>query len=218
MDHTRHIGVFNAANYSVALIGAGGIGTLTGITLAKMGVGSLSIYDDDQVDPINLATQFYRLSDVGKDKVSALSEAISEYASLVSQTQNFKVDQSTVLESAHIVISAVDRIDARQDIWEAVQQSNPLWYLDARMSVEHFQLFVVDMSNRDWYTAALSDQDDNLIPNEPCTSKATIYTACIAAGQVGAAVRRIITGAQIPGVISHDIFRNVLIGEKMQSR
>ncbi len=95
MDHTRHIGVFNAANYSVELIGAGGIGALTGITLAKMGIGSLSIYDDDQVNPINLATQFYKLSDVGKGKVSALSEAISEYAGLVSQTQNIKVDQST---------------------------------------------------------------------------------------------------------------------------
>ena len=217
MDHTRHIGVFNAANYSVVLIGAGGIGALTGITLAKMGVGSLTIYDDDQVDPINLATQFYRLSDVGKDKVSALSGAVQEYAGLFTISKNNRVGQSTFLEPAQIVISAVDRIDARQAIWKAVQQSKPLWYLDARMSIEHFQLFTVDMNNRDWYSTALGSQDNSLIPNEPCTSKATIYTACIAAGQIGAAVRRIITGVQIPGVLSHDIFRNVLIEEKMQS-
>ncbi len=113
------------------------------------------------------------------------------------------------------MISAVDRIDTRKEIWKAVQRAKPLWYLDARMSVEHFQLFSVDMNNRDWYSTALGFQNDSLIPNEPCTSKATIYTACIAAGQIGAVVRRIITGVQIPGVISHDIFRNVLIEEKM---
>ena len=95
MDHTRHIGVFNAANYSVVLIGAGGIGALTGITLAKMGIGSLSIYDDDQVDPINLATQFYRLSDVGKDKVLALSEDVLEHAGLVTISKISRVNEST---------------------------------------------------------------------------------------------------------------------------
>lgn len=215
MDHTRHIGIFNASRYSAVLIGAGGIGAMTGITLAKMGIGKLSIYDFDQVDEINLATQFHRLSDIGKEKSAALSDAILDYSGLMSSAKNCRVDQKSEIEPCHLIISAVDNITARKEIWTAVKEAAPLWYLDTRMSAEYFQIFIVDMSKKEWYADALAHQDEHQIPDEPCTSKATIYTACIAAGHIGAATRRIITGTQLPGVISQDIFKNILIQTEM---
>jgi hypothetical protein len=66
------------------------------------------------------------------------------------------------------------------------------------------------MQKFQWYQYTLESQDDSQIPDEPCTSKATIYTACMAAGHVGAGLRRIITGRQGGGILTHDILQNNL--------
>ena len=80
MDHLRHSGIFNASRFPITLIGAGGIGAITGIVLAKMGVPVLNVYDGDTVDPVNIATQFYRTSDIGSAKPFALKQIIEEFS------------------------------------------------------------------------------------------------------------------------------------------
>ena len=58
-------------NWPVTLIGAGGIGGLTAITLAKMGVPEMIIWDGDVVAIENTGTQFFSSSDVERLKVDA---------------------------------------------------------------------------------------------------------------------------------------------------
>jgi hypothetical protein len=69
-------------------------------------------------------------------------------------------------------------------------------------------MFVVNLGNIGWYQEALTRQNDSDIPDDPCTSKATIYTGCIAAGCIGAVVRKIITGRQQCGIFTYDIFKD----------
>jgi molybdopterin/thiamine biosynthesis adenylyltransferase len=214
MDHTRHIGIFNASDYSATLIGAGGIGAMSALALAKMGIGYLAIYDDDKVDDINIPVQFHRLSDVGKPKVIAIDEAIREYVDGTTIQRIYaRVTDGSLMRATDITISAVDSISARKGIWHAVQVQRPNWYIDARMSAEYLQIYVVKMNpleSRDWYDTTIFTQDDSQIPDDPCTSKATIYTACMAAGHIGAIARRIVTGKQAPGILTHDILYNKL--------
>jgi tRNA A37 threonylcarbamoyladenosine dehydratase len=68
MDDIRHIGIFNAAEWPITLIGAGGIGALTAITLGKMGVPTLNVWDGDEVSPENVATQFFSSFDVERGR------------------------------------------------------------------------------------------------------------------------------------------------------
>jgi molybdopterin/thiamine biosynthesis adenylyltransferase len=222
MDHTRHIGIFYAKNYAVTLIGAGGIGAITAITLAKMGIGELYIYDSDVVEEINIATQFHQLSDVGKSKVSALAGSIEAFSGLTPVTYQVRVgDDGATLPRSDIYISAVDSIASRKEIWKQIALTEVInadyapWYLDARMGAEYFQLYVVNLGSMEWYREALSRQNDSDIPDEPCTSKATIYTGCIAAGCIGAVVRRIITGQQHGGIFTYDIFKDVISFHKI---
>jgi molybdopterin/thiamine biosynthesis adenylyltransferase len=211
MDHTRHIGIYDARNVILTLIGTGGIGAMTAVALAKMGIGKLILYDSDLVEEINLPVQFLKISDIGKAKVIAVERAVLEYADSIAVEHRFqKVVSGTQLQPSHITISAVDSIGARKEIWASVKHQNPLWYIDARMSAEHFQMYAVELDHYSWYEASLEVQDDRLIPDEPCTSKATIYTACTAAGHIGAAVRRIITGCQRPEILNHDIVGEIL--------
>ncbi|RPJ36198.1 MAG: hypothetical protein EHM35_08540 [Planctomycetaceae bacterium] len=209
MDHTRHAGIFDASRWPVTLIGAGGIGALTAITLAKMGVPYLKIYDPDAVSGVNIATQFYRHFDVERAKVDALRETVGQFADDVSvdvAASSIACFESSPEDITNpIIISAVDSIHARQEIWEVVRCAPFRWYLDARMGAEVFQLYAVSGSETGWYDRLMLVQDDRNVPDEPCTAKATIYTACIAAGQIGLVLREIVTGSTPPKFMVHDI-------------
>jgi molybdopterin/thiamine biosynthesis adenylyltransferase len=213
VDHTRHIGIFNADGWAATLIGAGGIGSMTGIVLAKMGLSQITLYDDDNVDEVNIATQFYRFEDIGQPKVSALKTLIERFSDTLVTPSTERVTLSTNPDELRnpIIISAVDSVDARKEIWDAVQKANPLWYLDARMAAEQFHLYTVDMDEPGWYDASLMALNEDDVPELPCTEKATIYTAAVAAGHIAATVKNIIIGGPTPHLITHHIPNYVLL-------
>jgi molybdopterin/thiamine biosynthesis adenylyltransferase len=215
MEHTRHSGLFSANRLSVTLIGAGGIGALTALVLAKMGVGYITLFDDDEVDTVNLATQMYRVSDVEKYKVDAVVDQIREYTDDVEVVGlGERVDRAmwdTDDVKAEIIISAVDSIQARTDVWYVVNGYTWRNYIDARMAAESFQCYIVNGDDRSWYEQLLFGQKDENIPDEPCTSKATFYTAALAAAHIGNIVRKIITGQSLPKRIVQDLVSNTLL-------
>ena len=209
MDHSRHAGIFDCSQISVTLIGSGGIGAFSALVLAKMGIGALTVYDDDVVSPENLATQLHALSDVGNLKVAALGATLSRFSddtqlALVAE----RVTPATLLAD-EFVISAVDSIQARKDIWQAVRAGRVRYYLDARMAAEEFQLYFVDLEkDTAFYERMLSGEDDASVPELPCTAKATIYCAAISAGELGSAVRKVITGRPQPRVLVYNMRAN----------
>ena len=205
MDHTRHLGIFNANNTSVDLIGLGGIGAMTALVLGKMGIGLINIFDDDTVDEVNIATQFHKFSDIGNPKALATRNALREFTGEENSVSGImRVNKDTTSLFSEIIVSAVDSITARQEIWTAVLENKPRWYLDARMSAETFQLYCVDMRN----AARVAQYGDRLmclnegdVADEPCTSKATIYCGTLAAAWIGFAVRSIITKKELPNIL-----------------
>jgi len=212
VDHTRHAGIFNAGTTSVTLIGAGGIGAITGITLAKMGIEHIQVFDDDIVDDVNIATQFHKVSDLGSPKVDALAQAMEEYGDVTPLTSAKRVDADTVFNT-RIVISAVDSIAARKEIWSAVKHSRPRFYLDARMGAEIFQLYTIPMNNHkkvNMYNELMERSSDENIPDAPCTSKATIFTANISAGLIGRAIRLLITNKPVEYMVNFNILEGII--------
>lgn len=213
MDHTRHADLFRAEDLSVTLIGAGGIGASTALALAKMGVGHLTVWDDDTVSEVNLPTQLHRLSDLGRQKVQALNQLVFEF----SDDTDFVAVADRVTPAGYwgledyIVISAVDSIKARKGIWQVVRQGKVRWYLDSRMAAEEFHLFCVDMHNYAWYEQMLAGEDDSSVPELSCTAKATIYTSFVSAGRIGLAVKRIATGQRNPRVFIYNIAADHLL-------
>lgn len=213
MDHTRHADIFRAESLSVTLVGAGGIGAATALALAKMGVGQLTVWDDDTVSEFNLPTQLHRLSDLGRLKVQALNQLILDF----SDDTDFVAVPDRVIPEDHcgledyIVISAVDSIAARKGIWQSVKQGKVRWYLDSRMAAEEFHLFCVDMWDYAWYEQMLAGEDDTNVPELSCTAKATFYTALIASGRIGLAVKRIAMGQKNPRVFIYNIAADHLL-------
>lgn len=210
MDHTRHIGIFNAGGWQVAIIGAGGIGAITALVLAKMGL-DLTIIDDDTVDEVNLATQFHYMNSVGRPKIHALTDLLYEMTDVSCTSFVDRVtEENAALYRAPIIISAVDSINARKAIWAGLKDQRWLWYIDARMGAEAFSRYVVDGTDRQWYDNVLASHDEDAVPDLPCTSKATIYCGAVAAGLLGSDVRKIITGEVPPKMLAFDLPSNWL--------
>ncbi len=63
---------------SVAIAGAGGLGSNIAVMLARSGVGHLHIVDFDIVDITNLNRQVYTITHIGLRKVDAIKEILME--------------------------------------------------------------------------------------------------------------------------------------------
>jgi tRNA A37 threonylcarbamoyladenosine dehydratase len=64
----------------VVIIGAGAVGSFTALAMAKIGFSEIVSIDFDSVSDENIHNQFFRIKDIGKTKVQALSEIIKEFS------------------------------------------------------------------------------------------------------------------------------------------
>jgi len=212
-DRTRHSDIFNASTVSVTLIGLGGIGALTAVTLAKMGVGSILAVDNDVVSAENIATQMHLQDYAGSTKVVAVRELIPLLVDDVPFDGVYdRVSRDTLWRDIAnpVVISAVDSIASRKEIWAAIEDKPWEWYLDARMAAEMLSIYAVSAADRAWYRNLIADQNDENALEESCTSKATFYTANAAAAVLGSYLRRIATGIKPPRVFVWNILTDVM--------
>ena len=66
------------SEHSAVVVGLGGIGNWIAVDLALIGLGTLILFDNDKVEASNLNRTLFKLSHIGKLKVSAVRELISE--------------------------------------------------------------------------------------------------------------------------------------------
>ncbi|MEV0269461.1 ThiF family adenylyltransferase [Hamadaea sp. NPDC050747] len=114
LEHTSAAMHAAAQQSRVLLLGAGGIGSGILQSLVGLGVGQVTVVDQDQVETKNLARQFvYGLAEVGRPKVYAAQDWAKAYSSGTSiiPVHARVTDVATVLElgaDADIVVCAID--------------------------------------------------------------------------------------------------------------
>jgi len=196
LRHSDLLPADRLGSLKVCLIGAGGIGAPTALALAKIGVGTLEIYDDDNVDNVNLGPQMYGTDVLNKGKVHSLRNMLRKQAPWTDVEINKARFTSVTDLDADVVISAVDSLAVRKEIWQAVQTSEDFYnefntgircrlVLDPRMGAEVFSLKVVEPKlDGSWYEHSLEGK-----PVEaPCTARSTFYCGLVAGGLVAAAL------------------------------
>ncbi len=118
VDPLRHLSVFSPhkfGNRRVDVIGAGATGSRVVLSLAKLGVENLHVWDFDYVEEHNVANQIFGISDIGRLKVEALAEIVKTQTGAEIQVHAEKVDGSQQL--GEVVFLLTDTMESRREIW-----------------------------------------------------------------------------------------------------
>jgi molybdopterin-synthase adenylyltransferase len=189
----------------IMIVGAGGIGSFTTLTLAKMGFDNLIVYDFDTIEEHNLPNQFYRHKDVGRPKVEALCDIVEEFTGVTIQYFDGKwVASDLNLYRPIVLISAVDNMMTRKEMWDGwTAMKDGCWFVDGRMGADQAEVYVIPSGDlkafRLYNTHLWLDADTAPLP---CTSKATMYNVLTIASLIANNVRLALMGEPVrPAVI-----------------
>jgi molybdopterin/thiamine biosynthesis adenylyltransferase len=187
----------------VYLIGAGGIGSPAAMVLSKMGFGDLTTYDMDEVEAHNVGSQLYHEDQEGMPKVAALARFVPEGAMVQAKFPT----EGLTLKPMAIVISGVDSMTARQEIWDYLKtQKLVSLYIDARMGLEIIRVYAIDPSDAEevkFYEANLHPDDES--EQLACSAKSVAYNGFYAASVVGGLVSAFLRKAERPREVIGDM-------------
>lgn len=197
----------------ILVIGAGGIGSWTTLALSKMGCSNLTVVDYDTVENHNIPSQFYKESQVGKNKVDALADNIKEFTGVNIKCDTFKFEEFWSRKNEmepkdfKIIISAVDSLETRKSIWKLLK-NDTTWelYLDARMGGELLRLLVVAANfptTIEKYEKVLNTRTK--ASEEVCTAKSIVYNTFMCGGLIAHVVKKFVKKEQVKLSLIFDI-------------
>ena len=187
----------------ITLIGVGGIGSAVAICLHKVGFPVVAVYDPDVVAEHNIPNQWYDVDDIEKSK----AEVIASPREWMYSRSEFHVDWTPT----PIVISCVDSIEARKEIWDIVRPSECKWYVDCRMGGEQMAIYTVDNAkptNKE-YEETLWARDE--VHVEPCTARAVMYNTMVIAGLCVNNVKKCLMGQDWDKYVIFDLVTMSLV-------
>ena len=187
----------------ITVVGAGAIGSFTVLTLAKMGFHNITVFDDDEIDFVNINNQFYRISDIGKKKVEALHDLVLDFTGTEIKPV---AERITKFNTDRIMISAVDSMESRKQIFDLFGGA---LLVDPRMAIEYASIRTYMPMAGDKpsdYTNSLFNDSEGV--QDRCTAKATMYTASLIAGHVSKIVLDFCLDRDIIRTLDWDIETN----------
>lgn len=145
VEPTRHRAIFDPdsfGNRRIDVIGAGATGSAVTLELAKLGVQNIHVWDDDIVEPHNLANQLYGPEDVGFPKVEALKLLIQDQADMEIVPHRMKVEKDFRVALGDVVFILTDTMESRKEIFEDViyGNKNTKFCIETRMGTEHIMI------------------------------------------------------------------------------
>lgn len=202
MDFKRQTGIFDPAKHSrrVSVVGAGGIGGATVLSLAKMGLRDIVVHDFDTVEKHNQPNQLYGPSYFGEDKVEALKHIVEDLSGvrITPFVEAFKQPDNTDT----VLISAVDSMEARKDIFQKWRKSKIPWLVDGRIGGQNVRVYTASKWRYKDYERSIVDV--RKVAPVPCTQAAIIDVMFAVSALVSRAVRLILTGKRPEKCVIYD--------------
>jgi len=176
-------------SFPITVIGAGAIGSVTVVTLAKMGCSDITVWDGDTLEDLNIPNQLCKPSMTGKLKVEALAVLVDELTEVqIKETHRPYIGQS--LEG--VVIVTVDNMTCRQRVWKRAKLNRKIPLLiDARMGAEFARIYTIHPTNideGDFYGGNLYSNGE--AERLPCSARSIIYCPTVIAGIVALLIKK----------------------------
>ena len=136
---------------NVLLAGCGGIGSYVAFLLSRLKPYSITLYDNDRVEAVNMAGQLYRQSNISRYKVDALNIMMREYSNYYS-TYSIPSLYTTSAQASNIMICGFDNMEARKvffNKWKehvlslSEDERKSCLFIDGRLEAEELQVFCI---------------------------------------------------------------------------
>ncbi|ESW27544.1 hypothetical protein PHAVU_003G211200 [Phaseolus vulgaris] len=151
-------------DFSVAIVGIGGVGSVAAEMLTRCGIGRLLLYDYDKVELANMNRLFFRPDQVGLTKTDAAVQTLSDinpdvvlesYTLNITTVTGFETFMSSLKKKSFrpnkegsgvdLVLSCVDNYEARMAVNQACNELNQTW-MESGVSEDavsgHIQLLI----------------------------------------------------------------------------
>ena len=199
MINQRSEGIVNKMNhYIYHILGCGAIGSSAAVQLCRMGGEIFNLYDFDMVEEANIGVSQYTQDDIGKYKVNALEDHLTNISpSVTAHTNNERFTQyAPTGNDRDIIILGFDSMESRLEAVNIIcnkiipKEYQPKCIIDGRMGAEHYQQYIISEPTiskykKHWYS-------DETGSEEPCNAKATSYCSNMSGSFIANAVRKII--------------------------
>lgn len=170
-----------------------------------MGADKLTVYDFDVIEEHNFPNQLLPeilsgTTTIGMPKVVALQALVLAMTSVKITAKN---ERYTHQELNGIVISAVDSMTVRMQIFEKIKRNPSVdLFIDGRMSATNFQVyaqlpFKTELWEKSWFMDGDGDQT-------PCTAKTIIYNTMGIASEIANIIKLFINDEKYPLFIEKD--------------
>lgn len=172
---------------SIVLAGVGGIGSYVAFLLSRMKPASITLYDPDTVEEVNMSGQLYSKKNIGKAKVDSMAEMMADYSNffnVMSIPNRFTIASP----AENIMICGFDNMQARRQFFNRwiqymtvlpEEERKKCLFIDGRLAAEEFQVFCItgdDTYHQDMYRRDYLFSDDEA-DETVCSYKQTSHCA-----------------------------------------
>ena len=135
-------------NARIHIVGCGSVGSTLAENLARCGVTKMTLWDFDRVEPHNICNQMFRQQDVGKLKVEALRNLLTDINPEIADDLEIKPDGWQGRMLSGYIFLAVDSIELRRKFVEQHMDSPYVKAVfDFRTLLESAQHYAADWSD-----------------------------------------------------------------------
>ena len=210
--YLRQLGLIHPEklNVPILIVGAGNIGSWTALALMKLGCQNVTVIDHDHVEEHNVGSQLYSSADIGETKVAAMNKRIGLIAESQPVVQEQQWTPTMPLDDFQIIISAVDNINVRRDLFMALQGSGKI-FIDGRMGGNSITVYTIPMQDEEkvkMYAETLFERKDAL--EVPCSERSVVYNCFIMAGYITNVIAHLANNHPIPPELELDLMNFTL--------
>jgi len=185
LDIQRHRSVFDPKELeeNVHIIGCGATGSRIALELAKLGIRTIHLWDDDIVEGHNIANQIFELADIGTKKTETLQLIMKDNSGIIPTIYQQKVTDQPL---TGIVFLLTDTMASRKEIWENCIKFKPQVKLmiETRMGADSLRIYAINPLNFEQVTfweGTLCDDDEAVA--SACGARTTVgATAAVISG------------------------------------
>lgn len=141
----------------VTIAGLGGIGSYVVFILSRLDVNTMTLYDPDKVERVNLSGQLYNSNQIGNYKVDAAASMIANYSNYYSfVAKHEKLDENSMISK--VTICGFDNMKARKDAFRnwtnfvarlPEEERGECLFIDGRLAAEELQVFCIKGDDTD---------------------------------------------------------------------